>query len=137
MAVYQRPSDPDCPVLCLDETSKQLIGETRVPIPAKSRRLPGTTTSTRNGANLIMLFAALEGWRHLKVADRHASVDYAQVLENLADTHLPDARRIALLQDNPNTHKAALLHQDFPAVGSRPPGREVRMALRAHTRQWA
>ena len=69
LAVYMRPYDPDRVLVCLDETSKQLIAETRVPIPMK----PGRTARVdyeyeRNGtANLFMLFAPLEGWRHIKV----------------------------------------------------------------------
>jgi hypothetical protein len=63
LAVYQRPHDPGCPVVCLDETSKQLTKETRVPIPAKSGRAARHDYDyERNGtANLFMLFAPLEG----------------------------------------------------------------------------
>ncbi len=83
LEVYQRPRDPDRPVVCLDETTKQLIKETRMPIPAK----PGQPARhdykyERNGtANLFMLFAPLEGWRYVTVTDRHAAPDYAQVLK--------------------------------------------------------
>jgi hypothetical protein len=90
------PPDPDCPVVCLDETSKQLIAETRVPIPAK----PGQPERydyeyERNGtANLFMMFAPLEGWRHVEVTDRHAGVDYAQILKDLSDKHYPKATKI-------------------------------------------
>jgi hypothetical protein len=121
LEVYQRPHDPDCPVVCLDETSKQLISETRVPIPAR----PGRPSRhdyeyARNGtANLFMLFAPLEGWRDVKVTDRHAAADYAQVLKDLADTHFPDARRIVLVQDNLSTHKPASLYEVFPAAEAR------------------
>ena len=88
LEVYQRPHDPACPVVCVDETSKQLITETRVPIPAK----PGHPARhdyeyERNGtANLFMMFAPLEGWRRVKVTDRHTAVEYAQVLKELSDT---------------------------------------------------
>ena len=77
LAVYTRPRDPDRPLVCLDETSKQLIAETRVPIPMKAGR-PGRFDYEyeRNGtANLFMMFAPLEGWRHVKVTDRHTAVD--------------------------------------------------------------
>ena len=70
--VYHRPRDPECPVVCLDETSKQLIAETRVPIPAKPGR-PGRIDYEyeRNGtANIFMLFAPLEGWRQVEVTRR-------------------------------------------------------------------
>ena len=119
--VYHRPYDPDRPVVCVDETSKQLIIETRTPIPAK----PGQPQRhdyeyERNGvANLFMLFAPLEGWRHVKVTDRHTAIDYADVLRELSDLHFPDATKIVLVQDNLNTHKPASLYEAFPAAQAR------------------
>lgn len=121
LEVYHRPYDPECPVVCLDEASKQLVAETRVPIPAK----PGHPARhdyeyQRNGtANLFMMFAPLEGWRHVEVTDRHTAVDYAQILRDLSDTHFPDARKIVLVQDNLNTHKPASLYEAFPAPEAR------------------
>ena len=69
LEVYQRPHDPDRPVVCLDETTKQLIKETRIPVPAKpGRPARHDHEYERNGTvNLFMLFAPLEGWRHVKV----------------------------------------------------------------------
>jgi hypothetical protein len=121
LEVYQRPHDPARPVVCLDETSKQLISETRVPIPAKpGRPARHDYEYARNGtANLFMLFAPLEGWRQVKVTDHHAALDYAQVLKDLADTHFPNARQIVLVQDNLSTHKPASLYQAFPAAEAR------------------
>jgi len=84
LAVYMRPHDPDQVLVCLDESSKQLIAETRMPIPMKPGR-PGRVDYEyeRNGtANLFMLFAPLEGWRHVKVTDRHTAIDYAHVLKD-------------------------------------------------------
>ena len=115
------PHDPARPVVCPDETSKQLISETRVPIAAK----PGQVARydyeyERNGtANLFMMFAPLEGWRHVKVTDRHAAVDYAQVLKELSDTHFPEAEKIILVQDNLSTHRPASLYEAFPAAEAR------------------
>ena len=121
LAVYQRPRDADCPVVCLDETSKQLIGETRAPIEAKPGRPARYDYEyRRNGtANLFMLFAPLEGWRHVEVTDRHTGVDYAHLLKQLADDFFPDARKIVLVQDNLNTHKPASLYEAFPASEAR------------------
>ena len=137
LEVYTRPHDPDYPLVCLDEASKQLIAETRVPIPAK----PGHPARhdyeyERNGtANLFMMFAPLEGWRHVKVTDRHTALDYAQVLKELSDTHFPKAKKISLVQDNLNTHKPASLYEAFPppkhagwlsgSSGTIPPSTEV------------
>jgi hypothetical protein len=121
LEVYQRPHDPEQPLVCLDETSKQLVIETRQPILAK----PGTPARhdneyERNGvANLFMMFAPLEGWRHVKVTDRHTAIDYAHALKDIADTHFPDAAKIVLVQDNLSTHTAASLYAAFPAPEAR------------------
>jgi hypothetical protein len=121
LEVYHRPHDPEYPVVCLDEASKQLITETRVPIPAK----PGQPTRhdyeyERNGtANLFMMFAPLEGWRHVKVTDRHTAVDFAHVLKELADVRFAKAKKIVLMEDNLNTHKPASLYEAFPAAEAR------------------
>jgi hypothetical protein len=119
--VYHRPHDPACPLVCLDETSKQLIKETRVPIPAKPGRPARTDYQyERNGtANIFMLFAPLEGWRHVEVTDRHAAVDYARLLKDLSDRWLPNAAKTALVQDNLSTHKPASLYEAFPPAEAR------------------
>jgi DDE superfamily endonuclease len=121
LEVYQQPRDPECPLVCLDEASKQLITETRVPIPAEPGRVARYDYEyERNGtANLFMLFAPLEGWRHVEVTDRHTAVDFAHLLKDLSDTHFPDARKIKLVQDNLNTHKPASLYEAFPAAEAR------------------
>ena len=93
-----------------------MIVETRAPIPVK----PGQPARhdyeyERNGvANLFMIFAPLEGWRRVKVTDRHAAPDYAQVLKELSDEHFPNAEKIVLVQDNLSTHAAASLYTAFP-----------------------
>jgi hypothetical protein len=66
-----------------------------------------------------MIFAPLEGWRHVKVTDHHAAIDYAQVLKELSDTHFPGAAKIVLVQDNLSTHKPASLYEAFPAAEAR------------------
>ena len=92
-----------------------------LPIPAK----PGQPTRhdyeyERNGtANLFMMFAPLEGWRHVKVTDRHTAVDYAHVLKELADVRFAKAKKIVLMEDNLNTHKPASLYEAFPAAEAR------------------
>jgi DDE superfamily endonuclease len=91
----------------------------------------------RNGvAHLFMMFAPLEGWRHVKVTDRHAAVDYAHVLKDLSDTHFPNAAKIVLVQDNLSTHTRASLYAAFPRR-SATAERAVRMALHAKARQLA
>jgi hypothetical protein len=121
LAVYMRPHDPDQVLVCLDESSKQLIAETRVPISMR----PGSVARVdyeyeRNGtANLFMLFAPLEGWRHVKVTDRHTAIDYAHVLKDLADIHFANKRLIVLVEDNLNIHSKASLYEAFPAGEAR------------------
>src|ERR1700757_4136210 len=115
LAVYKRPRDGDCPLVCLDEASKQLLADTRASIPMK----PGQPERRdyeyqRNGtANLFMMFAPLEGWRHIEITDRRTAIDYAHALEALSDTHFKDAKKIILVQDNLNTHKPASLYEAF------------------------
>jgi DDE superfamily endonuclease len=88
------------------ETSKQLIGETRVPIPMKpGRPVRCDYEYERHGtANLFMMFAPLEGWRHVKVTDHQTAVDYAHVLKDLADRHFASPKTIVAVQDNLNIH---------------------------------
>ena len=121
LEVYQRPRDLRRPVVCLDETSKQMIIETRAPIAAApGRKARHDYEYERNGvANLFMLFAPLEGWRCVKVTDRHAAPDYAQVLKELSDVHFPGAEKIILVQDNLSTHTTASLYAAFPAPEAR------------------
>ena len=115
LAVYKRPRDEDCPLVCLDEASKQLLADTRPPIPMK----PGQPERRdyeykRHGtANLFMMFAPLEGWRHIEITDRCTAIDYAHALEALSDTHFKNAKKIILVQDNLNTHKPASLYEAF------------------------
>ena len=121
LEVYKRPHDPACPLVCLDETSKQLVAETRQPQPMQ----PGQPARRdyeykRNGtANLFMLFAPLEGWRHVAATLRRTAVDYAHVLRDLCDIHFPKAARIVLVQDNLNTHTPASLYEAFAPAEAR------------------
>jgi hypothetical protein len=121
LEVYQRPRDPQRPVICLDEQSKQLIRETRLPIPPAPGRIERADYEyERNGtANLFMLFAALEGWRHVKVTNRRTKVDFAEVIRELVDVHFPAADKIVLVMDNLNTHKPAALYEAFPPTEAR------------------
>jgi len=112
--VYTRPHDPARPLVCLDETSKQLVEETRAPQPMR-RGQPARHDYEykRNGtANLFMLFAPLEGWRHVEVTERRTAIDYAKILRDLSD-HFPKAKKIVLVQDNLNTHAPASLYEAF------------------------
>jgi DDE superfamily endonuclease len=121
LEVYHRPYDRERPVVCFDESSKQLMKETRVPIPAAPGR-PATIDYEyeRNGtANLFMMFEPLGGQRHVIVTERRTAVDYAHAIQNLVDVQYPHALKIVLVQDNLNTHKPASLYEAFPPEEAR------------------
>src|SRR5258708_27869340 len=101
-----------------DEPKNQFPPKPPLPIQRKpGRPARGDYEYERNGtANLFMMFAPLEGWRHVKVTDRHTAVDYAHVLKDLADVHFPNAKTIVLVQDNLNIHSKASLYEAFPAA---------------------
>ncbi len=120
--VYTQPLDPARPLVCFDETSKQLVSEVRAPLPMT----PGhperyDSEYERQGtANLFLLTAPLLGWRHVAVTDRRTRTDFAHVMRDLVDIHFPDAERITLVMDNLNTHDPASLYQTFaPAEAKR------------------
>ena len=104
LETYQKPRDPDRPLVCLDESSKQLIVETRAPIPARpGRAVRHDYEYERNGvANIFMIFAPLEGWRCVKVTDRHAAADYAQVLKDSPLARLRMAIELWLAKPSPD-----------------------------------
>jgi hypothetical protein len=115
LEVYHRPYSPTHPLVCIDESSKPQVKETREPLPGK----PGKPQRyeyeyERNGvSNLFMSFAPLEGWRHVKGTDRRTNVDWAHGLKDLVDVHFPEAEKIVLMSDNLNTHKPAALYEAF------------------------
>lgn len=116
LEVYTRPYDSKRPQVCMDELSKQLIGETRTPIPAE----PGQPERydyeyVRNGvANLFMFFEPLSGWRQVTVTERRTMIDWAQAIRDLVDVQYPEADQIVLVMDNLNTHALGSLYEAFP-----------------------
>jgi hypothetical protein len=121
LEVYKRPYDPKRPVVCLDETSKQLIGEVATPVTAA----PGQVAHydyeyVRNGvANIFMICEPLAGQRRVEVTDRRTKKDYALCLRKIADDIYPDAEVIVLVQDNLNTHSPASLYEAFEPAEAR------------------
>jgi hypothetical protein len=121
LEVYKRPYDPKRPVVCVDETSKQLIGEVAAPVPAG----PGQVAQydyeyVRNGvANIFMISEPLAGQRDVEVTDRRTKKDYALCLRRIADDLYPDAEIIVLVQDNLNTHSPASLYEAFEPAEAR------------------
>ena len=112
---YQQPEDATNPVVCVDETSKQHIQETRHPIPmVEGSPQRYDYEYKRNGvSNLFMIYAPLQGVRHVEVTDRRTSVDFAHICRDLVDVHFPTAQKITLVCDNLNTHKTASLYKTF------------------------
>ena len=121
LEVYQRPYDGNEVLVCMDETSKQQVKETRVPRPAA----PGLSAAydyeyERNGvSSLFMLFAPLDGWRRVEVRERRTKVDWAHVIKELVDEDYPDRDRIVLVMDNLNTHKLSSLYEAFEPAEAR------------------
>jgi hypothetical protein len=121
LEVYQRPYDPGRPVVCLDETSKQLIGEVREPLPPR----PGEVERydgeyVRNGtANLFLAFEPLAGWRQARVTDHRRRRDWATFVKGLVDERYKDAATIVLVMDQLNTHTPASLYEAFPPEEAR------------------
>ena len=112
---YMQPDDPKRPLVCMDETSKQHIKETRAPITMK----PGRNKCydfeyKRNGvSNLFMFFSPSKKWRHVKVTDQRTKVDWAIAMKELSDIHFKDAEKIIVVLDNLNTHNGSSFYEAF------------------------
>lgn len=120
--VYQRPYDLEYPQVCLDEASKQLIGETRKPVPAEPGRPAREDYEyVRNGtASFFMMCEPLTGKRHVEVTGRRTRGDFAYCVKLLVDEIYPQVKKIVLVMDNLNTHNIASLYEAFaPAEAKR------------------
>ncbi len=113
--LYAEPYDAQRPVVCFDETSKQLVAEKRSPIPAKAGRQERFDYEyQRNGTrNLFMTCEPLAGWRHVAVTEHRAMEDFAHRMRWLADAAYPEAEKVRVVLDNLNTHRPASLYETF------------------------
>ncbi len=115
LSLYEQPRDPDYPLVCFDETSKQLTKETRTPIQTskgKARRYD--YEYERNGTRNIFMFSApLENFRHVEVTDHRKKPDWAAMMKKLVDELFPKANKIRLVEDNLNTHDPSALYEVF------------------------
>ena len=116
LSVYERPHDPARPVVCLDETSRQLLGEVRPPEPAAPGRPARHDPEYARGgvANLFLVTEPLRGWRAVLVSDQRTRLDFARCVRDLVDVHYPAAERIVLVMDQLNPHSPASLYAAFP-----------------------
>lgn len=121
LELYHRPSTPDNPLVCMDESSKQQVIETRQPIEAESGQVERYDYEyERNGvSNLFMLFAPFEGWRHIKVTDRRTKVDFAHCIKDMLTLYYPDADKVTIVMDNLNTHHPSSLYEAFEPAEAR------------------
>ncbi len=116
LTVYQRPCDPAHPVVCRDETSRQVLANARPPLPlAPGRPARQDPEYVRGGvANLFLVTEPLRGWRHVTVSDQRTRIDFAHCVKEVVDVHYPHAERIMLVMDQLNTHSPASLYAAFP-----------------------
>ena len=121
LTVYKRPANLVEPLICMDETSKQLVKETRKLIAAR----PGKPARydyeyERNGVcSIFMFYAPFQGKRHVAVTDRRTRIDWAMQIKNLLDVLYPEARKVILVMDNLNTHNGISLYETFPPEEAR------------------
>jgi len=121
LELYAEAADESRPVICFDETPRQLIGESRVPVaPKPGRRARFDYEYVRNGtANVFMFVDAHRPWRHAKVTDRRASSDFAECMRDLVDQHYPKSELIRVVMDNLSTHTPAALYETFEPAEAR------------------
>ena len=121
LEVYHRPHDPQKPLVCFDEGSKQQTKEVRTPLPTK----PGTLAKydyeyERNGtSNLFVFFAPLEAWRHVKITDQRTMIDFAHCMRDLVDIHFPEAEKIIVVMDNLGSHKGQAVRRAIRTAGAK------------------
>ncbi len=115
LEVYKRPYNPYYPVVCLDETNRQLILETRVSVPAE----PGKPKKMdyeyrRNGVgNIFVVFEPLQSKRYVKIREQRTRIDFAYCIKDIVELHYPEAEKVVMVMDNLNTHKIGSLYDAF------------------------
>jgi hypothetical protein len=121
LEVYARPRDDARPVVCVDEGGKQLVGETRPPLPTRPRHSAKEDYEyVRNGtANLFLASEPLAGWRHVEVTERKAKADFARFVRGLLEGRYKSAEKLVLVLDNLATHTPAAFYEAFPPAEAR------------------
>jgi len=116
LEVYRRPYDPLRPVVCMDESNKQLLAEVTAPIPAAPGhpKLQDDEYVRKGIAEIFMEVEPLAGQRHVEVTERRTMVDWAKNTRDMLDKRYPEAEKVVLVMDNLNTHGIASLYEAFP-----------------------
>lgn len=119
--VYHRPYDVEYPVVCMDEASKQLIGEVREPLPSRPGQIEKYDSEYKRlgTANIFMAIEPLAGQRTVQVTDRRTKIDWACFIRTLLEDVYPNAKKIVLVMDNLNTHSIGSLYEAFDAETAR------------------
>ena len=119
--LYAEPYDPDRPVVCFDETSTQLLADTRPPIPVRPGQPRRQDYEYRRAGtrNIFPTCEPLAGWRHVAITERRTMEDFAHQMQWLVDEAYPDAPVVRVVLDNLNTHRMASLYETFPAAEAR------------------
>ena len=121
LELYAQPPDDDCPIVCFDEASVQLVAESRTPVPVAPGRAARIDYEyeRRGTANLFVHFDPARRWRHVKLTQARAGSDFAQCMRELVDVHYPKARTVHVVLDNLSTHSEAALYQCLPPAEAR------------------
>ena len=119
--VYHDTYDARHPLVCMDESNKQLLGEVREPLPmtAEMPKRYDAEYERHGTGNLFLAFAPLQGWRTVQVTEHRAKPDWARFIKDIVDVHFPDAELITLVVDNLNTHDIASLYATFEPAEAR------------------
>lgn len=136
--LYERPDDPQEPVVCVDETSKQLLAETRRPLPpqpGQPRRYDYEYKRTGT-CNVWMFFEPTANYRHVDVTERRTKQDFAEAMRWLVEERHPQARCIHVVLDNLSTHSLAALYETFPPAQARCIARRLRFHFTPKHASW-
>ena len=116
LSIYALPYDAEYPVVCMDESNKQLVGEVTTPIPVAPGHphLVDDEYVRKGVGNIFIEVEPLAGKRHIKITERRTMVDWAHFIKEMLDERYRDASKVILVMDNLNTHSTASLYAAFP-----------------------
>lgn len=135
---YQAPPNPAVPLICFDESGKELQAPVRDPLPLRPGDSPKEDPEyARHGsANLFMSYAPQLGWRQVRVTAQRTAVDWALAMRDLVDVYFPEAERIVLVLDNLNTHRLSSLYATFPPAEAQRIARKLELRFTPKHGSW-